>query len=171
MASRLSPEKGIDDAVAACAAADIPLRVAGDGPERARLENLAARGGARVTFLGRIPSEEVRSQLQGAAMVAMPSHYHEFSPFSALEAMAQGVPVAATAMGGLPELLGDGATVPRRDPGALLARLRSLWRDPAARTGEGDALIARARERHSQEGHVRKLMDLYSRVRASGDGS
>ena len=167
VASRLSPEKGIDDAVAACAAADIPLRVAGDGPERARLEDLAARAGARVTFLGRIASEEVRSQLEGAALVAMPSHYHEFSPFSALEAMAQGVPVVATAMGGLPELLGDGATVPRRDPAALLARLRSLWMDPAARKDEGDALIARARERHSQERHVRNLLDLYARVRAS----
>jgi glycosyltransferase involved in cell wall biosynthesis len=167
VASRLSPEKGIEDAVEACAAADIPLRVAGEGPERARLADLAARTGAPVTFLGQISSEEVRSQLEGAAMVVMPSRYHEFSPFSALEAMAQGVPVVAPAMGGLPELLGDGVTVPRRDPAALLARLRSLWRDPAARAGEGDALVARARERHSQERHVRSLTDLYSRVRAS----
>ena len=167
VASRLSPEKGIDDAVVACAEAGIPLRVAGAGPERERLEDLAARKGAGVAFLGRIGPEEVRAQLGGAAMVVMPSHYHEFSPYSALEAMAQGVPVVATAMGGLPELLGDGATVPRRDPVALLERLRSLWTDRAARTGEGDDLIARARGRHSQDRYVRALMDLYARVRAS----
>lgn len=171
VASRLSPEKGIDDALAACAAAGMPLRVAGDGPERARLEDLAGRTGAPVMFLGRITPEQVRSQLEGAAIVAMPSHYHEFSPYSALEAMAQGVPVVATAMGGLPELLGDGSTVPRRDHTALLERLRSLWRDPAARAGEGDALIARARERHSQNRHLRDLLDLYSRVRAEPDAS
>ena len=165
VASRLSPEKGIDDAVVATAAAGVPLRVAGEGAERERLERLAAQSGAAVRFLGRIPPAEVRAQLEGAAMVLMPSHYHEFSPFSALEAMAQGVPVVATAMGGLPELLGEAATVPRRDPPALQARIRSLWHDPRARVAEGDALIARARERHSRQRHVRDLLDLYSRVR------
>jgi glycosyltransferase involved in cell wall biosynthesis len=164
VASRLSPEKGIDDVVAACAAIAVPLRVAGDGPERGRLEDLAGRTGAQATFLGRIPPEEVRLQLQGAAMVAMPSHYHEFSPYSALEAMAQGVPVVATAMGGLPELLGDGTTVPRADPVAFRERLRSLWKDPAARAAEGERLIARARERHTQRTHVAGLMDVYRRV-------
>ena len=162
--SRLSPEKGIDDAIAACAAEGIPLRIAGDGPERERLERLA---GAGARLLGRISPGEVRSQLEGAAMVLMPSHYHEFSPYSALEAMAQGVPVVATAMGGLPELLGDRATVPRGDLDALAARMRSLWRDPAARAAEGDALIARARERHSLERHLRGLLAVYDRVRAA----
>ena len=164
VASRLSPEKGIDDAIEACAAAEIPLRVAGEGPQRGRLEELAARTGASVRFLGRVPPESVRAELAGAALVAMPSHYHEFSPFSALEAMAQGVPVVATAMGGLPELLGPGCVVPRGDRPALAARLRALWEDPAARAAEGDALIARSRERHSQERYLRDLRALYARV-------
>ena len=165
VASRLSPEKGIDDAVLATAAAGVPLRVAGEGPERERLERLAAQSGAPVRFLGRIAPAEVRSQLEGAAMVLMPSHCHEFAPFLALEAMAQGVPVAATTMGGLPELLGDGATVPRRDPSALQVRIRALWEDRGARVAEGEALIARARERHSQKRHMSDLLDLYARVR------
>jgi glycosyltransferase involved in cell wall biosynthesis len=168
VASRLSPEKGIDDVVAACAATAVPLRVAGDGPERERLEDLAGRTGAQAVFLGRIPPEEVRSQLQGAAMVAMPSHYHEFSPYAALEAMAQGVPVVASAMGGLPELLGDEATVPRRDPVAFRERLRSLWKDPAARAAEGERLLVRARQRHTQRAHVAGLMDVYARVLGPG---
>ena len=164
VASRLSPEKGIDDAIAAAAAAEVPLRIAGAGPQRERLEALAA--GADVRFLGRLEPEEVRAQLEGAAMVLMPSHYHEFSPYSALEAMAQGVPVVATAMGGLPELLGSDRCVPPRDGAALARRVAALWADPGRRADEGDALIARARERHSQPRYTGDLAALYERVLA-----
>src|SRR5215210_10735 len=87
VASRLAPEKGVDTAIKAAALADIPLRVAGEGPAAARLVEL---------------------ELAGAAMVVMPSRYHEFSPYSALEAMAAGVPVVASELGGLPELIGAG---------------------------------------------------------------
>ncbi len=158
VASRLSPEKGIEDAVRACASAGVPLRIAGEGPERERLERLA---GSQVTFLGRLPADAVRDQLAGAAMVLMPSRYHEFSPYSALEALAAGVPVVATAMGGLPELLGEGRCVPVGDIPAFAARVAALWEDPAARGAEGDAAIARARERHSLDRYTADLLALY----------
>ena len=162
VASRLSPEKGIDDAIAAAAASGVPLRIAGEGPQRARLERLAA--GADVRFLGRLAPQDVRSQLERAAMVLMPSHYHEFSPYSALEAMAQGVPVVATAMGGLPELLGGERCLALGDGRALAGRIRALWAEPALRSREGAALIARARERHSQPRYLDDLSALYSSV-------
>ena len=164
VASRLSPEKGIDDAIAAAAAAAVPLRVAGDGPQRKRLEQLAARSGASIRFLGRLRPEEVRCQLERAAMVLMPSHYHEFSPYAALEAMAQGVPVVATAMGGLPGLIGRERCLPLGDPDALVTRVRTLWADRVLRAEEGEALLARARERHSQGRYLRELPGLYARV-------
>jgi glycosyltransferase involved in cell wall biosynthesis len=198
VASRLSPEKGIEDAVRACVAAGVPLRVAGEGPERAALERLARELGATVavaghqpggghavaghrpggghgvagpggsatavTFLGRLEAAEVERELAGAAMVLMPSRYHEFSPYSALEAMAAGVPVAATAMGGLPELLGEGRCAPPGDAAAFAARVAALWNDPAARTAEGDASIARARDRHSLQRYTDDLLGLYARV-------
>jgi glycosyltransferase involved in cell wall biosynthesis len=167
VASRLSPEKGIEDAVAACAAAGVPLRIAGEGPERERLEARARERGADATFLGRLPADAVRAELAGAATVLMPSRYHEFSPFSALEAMAAGVPVVATAMGGLPELLGDGRCVPQGAIDAFAARVSTLWSDPAARAAEGDDLIARARDRHSLDRYTRDLLDLYADVSAS----
>ncbi len=104
----------------AAAAAGVPLRVAGDGPGgHASCEALAARSGADVTLPGPGRPRATAALLAGAAAVLMPSRYHEFSPYSALEAMAQGVPVVATAMGGLPELLGAGALCPgagRRTP-------------------------------------------------------
>jgi len=166
VASRLSPEKGIGDAVTACARAGAPLRIAGEGPERARLERLAAETGAGVTFLGRLPAAEVQAQLAGAAMVLMPSRYHEFSPFSALEAMAQGVPVVATAMGGLPELLGDGACMPPGDVDAFARRVEELWADPIEREREGSAVLTRSRARHGQERYAADLVALYESVAA-----
>jgi len=183
VASRLSPEKGIEDAVRACHDAGVPLRIAGEGPERARLEQLARELGATVavrsvetaaaepeagvTFLGRLPAAAVRTELAGAAMVLMPSRYHEFSPYSALEAMAAGVPVVATAMGGLPELLGDDGCVAIGAIPAFAARVAALWGDPDARAAEGAALIARALERHSLERYSDDLLDLYGRVAAA----
>ena len=92
----------------------------------------------------------------------MPSRYHEFSPYSALEAMAQGVPVVATAMGGLPELLGPGRCTPPGDGAAFAARLAGLWTDERSRQAEGEELLARARERHGEERYVRELLDLYA---------
>ncbi len=164
VAARLSPEKGIEDAVLACASAGVPLRVAGEGPERDRLERLAAESGAEAVFLGRLPAEDVSRELAGAAIVLMPSRYHEFSPFAALEAMAAGVPVVATAMGGLPELLGEGRCAPAGEVAAFSARVAELWADPPARAAEGNALLTRARERHSLERYTHDLLDLYARV-------
>jgi glycosyltransferase involved in cell wall biosynthesis len=166
--SRLSPEKGVDDAIAAAAAAGVPLRIAGDGPERERLERLAARTGSEVELLGRVAPGEVQKLLRGAAAVLVPSHCHEFSPYSALEAMAQGVPVVATAMGGLPELLGPESCVPLHDGNAFAARLAALWNDPRRREAEGEGLIARARANHSEERFTSDLLRLYGEI-AGGD--
>jgi glycosyltransferase involved in cell wall biosynthesis len=163
VASRLSPEKGIEDAVSACARVGAPLRIAGEGPERARLERLAAETGGDVTFLGRLPADEVKAQLVGAAMVLMPSRYHEFSPFSALEAMAQGVPVVATAMGGLPELLGAGSCTPPGDLEAFSRRVEMLWARPLEREREGGAILQRALTRHAREPYTGQLRGLYER--------
>jgi len=160
VASRLSPEKGIDTAIEAATDAGVPLRVAGDGPDRERLDALGR--GSGVEFLGRVPAEGVRELLAGAAMVLMPSRYHEFSPYSALEAMAQGVPVVATAMGGLPELLGPGRCTAPGDGAAFAARLAALWGDARLRQAEGEELLARARERHGEDRYVRELLDLYA---------
>jgi glycosyltransferase involved in cell wall biosynthesis len=102
--------------------------------------------------------------LRGAAAVMLPSRYHEFSPYAVLEAMAAAVPVVATPMGGMPELIGPERCVPEGDDDALAARLRELWEDPDLRDAEGDALAARARERHSQERFTNELLGLYGRL-------
>jgi glycosyltransferase involved in cell wall biosynthesis len=166
VAARLSREKGIDTAIEAAAASGVPLRIAGEGPATAELAALAARLGAPVELLGKVGRDELARLLGEAAMVLLPSRYHEFSPYAALEAMAAGVPLVASRMGGVPELVGEERCLPPNDPAALAERMRSLWTDRDLRLAEGEALLGRARERHSEERFTRSLLELYARLGA-----
>jgi glycosyltransferase involved in cell wall biosynthesis len=80
--------------------------------------------------------------------------------------MAAGVPVVASKLGGLPELIGANRCLPPNDPAALAARMSELWKRPDLREQEGEALLSRARERHSEGPYVERLLDLYERVKA-----
>src|SRR5918995_2843335 len=123
VAARLAPEKGIDTAIEAAALARLALRVAGERAAAAELAELAARTGAPVEFTGRLERGSLERELAGAAMLLMPSRYHEFAGYSALEAMAAGVPVIASTLGALPEIVGAARCVPPNDPAALAARM------------------------------------------------
>src|SRR5687767_2927334 len=165
VAGRLAPEKGIDTAIEAAALADIPLRVAGEGPAAAQLTELANLIGAPVEFIGRLDRAGMARELSGAAMLLMPSRYHEFAGYSALEAMAAGVPVIPSKLGALPEIAGEERCLAPNDPHAVAARMRKLWCEPELRRSEGDALIARARAAHSEQSYVERLLDSYTRSR------
>jgi glycosyltransferase involved in cell wall biosynthesis len=165
VAARLAPEKGVDTAIEASALADIPLRIAGEGPSAASLMELANVIGAPVDFLGRLDRDAMERELRGAAMLLMPSRYHEFAGYSGLEAMAAGVPVIGSRLGALPELLGEERCLPPNDPHAVAARMRRLWCEPERRGRDGEALIARAREHHSEERYVERLLETYRRAR------
>jgi glycosyltransferase involved in cell wall biosynthesis len=164
VASRLSEEKGIDTAIEAAALSGVPLRIAGEGPARDELARRVERGSAQVELLGRVGRDRLAELLAGAAMLLMPSRYHEFAPFSAIEAMAAGVPVLASRLGGLPELIGSERCLPRNDPAALATRMSELWEHPDLREHEGEALLSRARERHSERQYTERLLNLYERV-------
>jgi glycosyltransferase involved in cell wall biosynthesis len=166
VAARLSPEKGVDMAIEAAALADIPLRVVGEGKELARLTELAEMTSASVEFTGRLDRSGLQAELAGAAMLLMPSRYHEFAGYSALEAMAAGVPVIASDLGALPELVGEEHCVPANDPHALAARVRKLWRDPERRREHGKSLMTRARDAHSEQRYMARLEDVYARAGA-----
>jgi glycosyltransferase involved in cell wall biosynthesis len=162
--ARLAPEKGIDTAIEAAAISGVPLRVAGEGPDAEALEQLARRLDAPVELLGRVDRERLVELLAGAGVVLLPSRYHELAPYAALEAMAAGVPALGTRIGGLPELLGEQHCLPLGDSNAFASRLLALWEDPGRRQAEGEALLSRARERHSEERYQRDLLTLYGRL-------
>jgi glycosyltransferase involved in cell wall biosynthesis len=128
--SRLAPEKGVDVAIAACAAAGLPLVVAGDGPQRAALEARAAGTGTR--FVGRVDAAELARLRAQAALALVPSRAAETFGLAAAEAMAAGVPVAGSAVGALPELCGTDGLVAPGDAAALALAARARFRDAAA---------------------------------------
>ena len=166
VAGRLAPGKGIDIAIKAAALADVPLRVVGEGPAASSLVELSNLVGSSVEFVGRLGRDELASELSGAAMLLMPSRFHEFAGYAALEAMAAGVPVIASSLGALPELVGEERCVPANDPHRLAARMRRVWRDADHRQAEGEALIARARAGHGEERYVSRLRRLYQQLAA-----
>jgi glycosyltransferase involved in cell wall biosynthesis len=162
-AGRLAAEKGLDVAIEAARQAGVPLWIAGDGPVRAELERLAK--GAPVEFIGAVPRDEMPALLRGAAGLVLSSRSHEFSPFSVLEAMGAGLPVVATRSGGVPELIGEDRCVPLRNAGALAGRMRRLWTVPEYRRTEGEELLARVRERHSEQRYLNDLLAIYASSR------
>jgi glycosyltransferase involved in cell wall biosynthesis len=135
--------KGHADLVEALALLDSPpsLCLVGEGPERESLTELIdARGlGHVVTLAGAVP--DARALLADYQFAVLPSHA-EGMPNAVLEAMAAGLPVVATSVGGVPEVLPDGVAgvlVPPHDPAALAAAVERLAGDPNLRQAMGAA--------------------------------
>ncbi len=157
---RLVPGKGFDVAAAALAAlpADVELVLVGDGPERA---TITAAGGARVRFLGALPPEQVAMAYRAADLFVLPSE-REGWPNVVTEALASGLRVIATRVGGIPQILGDpvprelGALVPPRDGAALAAALHQALGAPANR-----AAVRRFAERYGWDEPVTVLTKVF----------
>jgi glycosyltransferase involved in cell wall biosynthesis len=142
------------------------LILVGDGPERAKLESTAEslRLKDRIVFAGQI--NNVQDFYAAADVLALPSH-SEGSPYVLLEAMAAGVPIVATAVGGVPEMVSDSESallVPARDPEAMASAIaRALSDEELSRrlTTNASSLIT---SRFSREKHVRSLVEIYRAV-------
>jgi glycosyltransferase involved in cell wall biosynthesis len=159
--SRLAAEKGVETAVAAAARAGVPLVVAGDGPLRGELERRAAQDGGDVRFAGRVDERELARLRADAALAIVPSRAAETFGLAGAEAMAAGVPVVASAIGALPELVDAGGLVPPGDPAALAAAARRRYADAAA----GDAGLARIRELTAPDTVAARLAAVYAAAR------
>jgi glycosyltransferase involved in cell wall biosynthesis len=157
---RLVEEKGFDTAVRAALLAGVPLVVAGEGPDRRRLEALSP--GREVRFTGLLPPERLEEVLRGAGVVLAPSRCEEACPYAVVDACAAGVPVLGSDRGALPELIsGGGAVLPADGLPAWTEALRRLWGDPAERARLGTAALERARDRLGEARYYRGLMDTY----------
>jgi glycosyltransferase involved in cell wall biosynthesis len=157
---RLVAEKGIDTAIAAARAAGVPLVIAGSGPDRRRLERLAAGGDVR--FTGHLDPEALANIRDGAAGALVPSRWEEPCPYTVLEAMASGLPVLVSNLGGLPELVGGAAALTSTDVDAWTEALAALWGDACARQRQGEENLAAARTRFSADRYHEALMAVYA---------
>lgn len=137
---RLADKKGVDILLQALTSVpSATLHIAGDGPERASLQRLSSELGLddRVEFLGKVSRERVFELLRTTMVLVIPSVVgtdgdQEGTPVVFAEASAAGVPVIASAIGGLADLLNDstGYVVPPSDRGALVAALNAALADP-----------------------------------------
>ena len=173
MLARLAPPKRHDLALRALEdvrrrVPDAELHLVGDGPGRAAVERLAAELGLReaTRLLG--TRADVPELLATAHCVLLASDY-EGCPLSVLEAMAAGVPVVATAVGGIPEIVADGETgllTPRGDAQALARALETVLADRALATRLGAEGRARARRELGRERMGAEVVALYDELLA-----
>jgi len=160
------------EAVAELPAETVRLDILGDGPLRPAMEQRAAELGVQesVTFHGEVT--DVRRRLERAAAFVLAS-WSEGMPMSILEAMASGLPVVASDVGGVSEVVVDGVTgfvVPPGDPRALAVALRRLADDPDTRVALGWAGWERARRSFSLGLWRAAHLELYRSLRDGAIG-
>jgi glycosyltransferase involved in cell wall biosynthesis len=172
-ACRLVPPKGLVDLIRALAMltpefSHLRLEIAGSGPQRGDLEAEVHRLGltSHVAFLGW--QRDLRPMFQRWDVFAMPTLDEGFG-MAALEAMAAGLPVVATAVGGLPEIIVESQTgylVPPADVPALAKSLRLLILDAELRQAMGEAGRDRVREDFSVDRMVAQIAAIYDSLLA-----
>jgi len=165
---RLSREKGVDvllEAIARLEEHDLDWVIVGTGPE---LDSLRRRAGPRVRFAGLLERERVRDELRRARALVFPSVCYETFGMSMVEAMASGLPIIASDLGGTPEIVGEqaGRVVPPGDVAAWTEALRSLADDKFVDRA-GAAGRQRWERRFSPSAALPQLERAYRRGRAA----
>lgn len=165
---RLSREKGVDVLLEALKIAqDPPFKIVGAGPLERDLRRGAVERGLRNTvFLGRLNPLQVQGELRAARYLVIPSIWYENAPLVALEALAAGCPLLVSDVGGLPELVEQGAghAFAAGDASALSVLIRDLVRGDR----EVDDLSTRAEgtfhESFTPQRHLERLDQVYTTV-------
>ena len=145
---------------------DAKLTIVGDGPTRARLESLAASIGITdaVSFAGAVGQGEIAAFYRAADVFCTPS-FAEGIPVVLMEAMAMHLPVVATRIAGIPELVHHGTTgliVSPGRPDQLADALKRLALDPARRRVMGEEARAKVRAQFDIRRSARMLRDIFT---------
>jgi glycosyltransferase involved in cell wall biosynthesis len=177
---RLERDKGFETAIAALAHLDDPearLILVGAGPERDFLERAARNLGVadRVDFTGSKPRDQVMEYLAAADVFLFPTERDEAAGIVALEAMAAGLPLLTSTVGGGVELVEDGTSgllLPPSAPDAWAAAIHSVLADDALRRRMGEAARERILRSYTIEAMTRQTVDVYEIAmnRLSKDG-
>jgi glycosyltransferase involved in cell wall biosynthesis len=163
---RLSAEKGVDDLVRSMQ--QLPrmrLILAGEGPQREQLQGLVTSLGlSNVEFVGQVSRAERDALIADSRFTVLPSHAYETLGKTILESYAEGRAVVASDLGSRRELVhhGESGLLYRTgDVNQLAKTIRSLGSTPELADKMGRAGWEWVRERHTPEGHYRKLVELY----------
>lgn len=158
---RLSPEKGVSILLDAWRSLpDQHLTIVGDGPDAAALRE---RAPGNVTFTGPLSPSDVQSKMLGAVALVMPSVWYEGFPMTIVEAYASGLPVIASRIGSLSEIVHHSKTGLLFEPGspkALATTLQGTEKVQLARMGE--AALAKYQQLYTPERNLEILLDIFS---------
>jgi glycosyltransferase involved in cell wall biosynthesis len=157
---RLAPEKDVRTLLEAWRSIRAPLILAGDGPDRKALEALAPEG---VEFRGTVSPEDVTTLLNGARALMFPTRWNEAAGKSVIEAYAAGVPVVATSLGALPEIVEHGVSgllVPPGETDAWVDAAEALM-DPSTAVRLGGGALERWARLNSPERGLEELERAY----------
>lgn len=169
---RLNFEKGFDVAIRSLATVrknvlDARLVIVGDGEERAVLQALSAELGleSAVSFVGAQPGEQVARYMAAADIFLFPTRRDEAFGYVLVQAMACGLPVIASDIGGITEVVGqsgvNGVLVPPGNEAALVAEIQSLLADRGARERIGRAARNRVLAEYTLERMVERTLEVY----------
>ena len=170
---RLSPEKRVVTLLAAWQRlrVRVPLRIIGGGPERDSLEAHAKQMGlSDVRFFGQLPRDEVIAALKGARCLIFPSEWYENFPVTIAEAFACGVPVIASRLGAMQEIVEDGRTglhFKPGDPEDLAAKVEWAWNHPREMEEMGRQARAEYETKYTAERNYEMLMEIYTKAIAA----
>jgi glycosyltransferase involved in cell wall biosynthesis len=163
---RLSPEKGLQTILAADSLGDLPLpvHIAGDGPLLGEIERACDRPGARLSYLGRLSRSQVVEQMKRATVLLVPSLWYEGFPMVIVEALSFGLPIIASRIGGLLEMVEHGQSGLLCDPGdprALAEAIRTF----VSNTSSIDAMRQASREKfdsyYTEQKNYEALIEIY----------
>lgn len=148
------------------------LRIVGDGPFGAEMESeVKAQGLSNISFTGRLPRERVIEEMKGARFVIFPSQLYENLPLTIIESFACGVPVLASKLGAMQEIVSQDRTGLFFQPGNAddLARVaRQAWDQPQYMRQLGDNARAEYEAKYTAATNYRQLMEIYHQVIANG---
>jgi len=170
---RLSPEKGVLQLIEALEnLRECRVLIAGGGPLEGRVREAAA-GHPHLEYLGELPPDRARAILGDARVLVFPSIWYEGFPMTILEAFAAGVPVVASRIGGLPEIVTDGHDgflVTPSCPRELARQVARIMSDPALQARMGRAARRTYEDRFTPRRSYEKLMEIYRVSQASPAG-
>jgi glycosyltransferase involved in cell wall biosynthesis len=169
---RLSEEKGPQLLLSAWRGmhAKIPLRIAGDGPLLEKLSReIEDSSLAHIELTGRRTPDEVRALMHGARFLVFPSVWYEGFPMTIAEAFAGGLPVVASQLGSMAEIVQHGVTGLHFEPGAatdLAAKVEWAWDHPEELARMGRAARAEYEAKYQPSTNYDMLVDIYRRAMA-----
>ena len=161
---RLSKEKGIRSLIEAWRGLDIQLKIAGDGPLFSEYNII---GLPSVKLLGKISRQSVSNEMHNASFLVMPSEWYEGFPMVLVEAFAHGLPVIASRLGSMAEIVEDGVTGLHFEAGNskdLAEKVLWMHNNPIACRQMGENAHREYKEKYTPERNYKLLMNIYEKA-------